>query len=209
KPVDDITVPKTPLHTVLYLTVTTPHLDDFAVYGPYRTFAALMPHIETTVSASPSAYVKLSALSADPSFKKNGFTTFTIDLERGAYTVLRILRETNEAAYNILPAPVHLVSAAGPLYYDMGTALRTVASGRPKGVAKTSRLVGSYIDVVSAQTAAKQAMDELVKDAKGVVRTEQSEPGGKRRWVLLGMNDKAVWKVMVEYDDEVVKHGSE
>lgn len=34
-----------------------------------------------------------------------------------------------------------------------------------------------------------------------ITRTERMEPGGMRRWVLLGMSAKSVWEVRVRYDE--------
>lgn len=207
KPEDDFTTPITPLYTIHHLTITTPHTDTFTIHGPTRTFAPLLPTITTTISHSnsPRALKKLSTLSETSEFQEKGFTTFVIDLERGGYTVLRIVRSLNIPVFDCLPAPVYVVTAHGPLLHDMGTGVRTVASGKPKGVAATSQLIGSWVDVGGARKAAKEAMDELVRGELGVMRLERGEEGEKRRWILMGMNAKAVWEVCVRYDDDVLR----
>ena len=205
RPVDDFTAPFCLPYVIHFLTIETPHTDTFTVHGPHHKFAALVPAIQIAVAGSPSAIFKLSTLQKKPDFERTGFTTFVIDLERQGYTVLRVVREVNVPVFDTLPAPVYVVTAYGPVFHDMGTGLRTVASGKPKGLAATSRLVGTWTTIDQARTAARQQMNRLVYGQEGVMRIEKGEIGGKGRWVLMGMNSKAVWEVIVSYDDEVLR----
>ncbi|KAF2786524.1 hypothetical protein K505DRAFT_422377 [Melanomma pulvis-pyrius CBS 109.77] len=205
KPADNFTAPNpTSPYTIHHLTITTPHTDTFTTHGPTRTFAALLPTILTAITSanSPSALKKLAALSATPSFADRGFTTFVIDLERGAHIALRIERHVDAPVFHCLPAPVYVVTARGPLRHDMGSGQRTVASGRARGVARTSRVVGTWVDGVGARRAARAAMEELVRGVQGVMR---SEGGEGRSCILLGMNVESVWEVCVRYDDDVLR----
>lgn len=120
-----------------------------------------------------------------------------------------MIREVNVPVFDTLPAPVYVVTAYGTVFHDMGTGLRTVASGKPKGVAATSRIVGTWVTVEKARVAAKQQLDMSVYEEEGIMRMEKGELGGKGRWVLMGMNSKAVWNVSVKYDDELLRAGLE
>jgi len=98
----------------------------------------------------------------------------------------------------------------------MGTSLHTLHSGRPKGVAATSKIIGSYNTVAEAKAAAHRVMDHLLKDEVDVRRTEKWEGlgagkgklmGKKRgfgRGLLMAMDAKRMWEVKVEYESDVL-----
>lgn len=205
RPIDNFTAPLFQPYVIQYLTIETPHTDTFVVHGPHRTFAALIPAIRFAVSGSPSAILKLTTLSKKPGFENTGFTTFVIDLERRGYTVLHVVREVNVPVFDTLPAPVYVVTAHGPVYHDLGTGVRTVASGKPKGIAATSKVIGIWVTVDQAREAAKHQMDMLVHGEEGIMRMERGEMGGNGRWILMGMSNEAVWEVSVRYDDDVLR----
>ncbi|KAF2873765.1 eukaryotic rRNA processing protein EBP2-domain-containing protein [Massariosphaeria phaeospora] len=201
KPTDDFTVPSTSKSTIFYLLVITPHTDSFAIHGPTTTFAALMPKVLDVVSNSPAAIEKLDNLKADnEDFDASGFSTFVVDGQRNTHTILRIVREANAPVRRILPAPVYTVTAHGPLLHNLGSSLRTVSSGKPLGMATTSGLIGSFVDAATADKAATRAMDQMIKDEKGVHKTMTRE-SGKRRVIMLAMNARAAWEARVLYDD--------
>jgi hypothetical protein len=209
-PTDDFDVPaRTAPYTIFYLTIRTPHTDTFTIHGPEQNFAALIPAIQSASSSSPAAIDKLRILRSDKEFNFDGlgFTRFVVPLERGAYTLLEVVREVSPSVFELLPGPVYTVTAHGPLEHDMGGMLRTVASGRSRGLATKSRIVGTWVDIETARDKARETMNEMLKDetASGqkITRSEKMEPGGRRRWVLLGMSAKYVWEVKVRFDEEL------
>lgn len=207
-PADDFDVPaQDPKHTIYYLTIATPHTDTFVVRGPEPSFKILIPSVLSAASNSPTTCQKLETLRKDKAFRFDelGFSIFVIELERGAYSILTIVREVNEKVHDVLPCPVYVVTTHGPLEHDMGGYIRTVASGRPRGMASLSRLVGSWVDVRDARAAAKTAMDELVRGQTGVMRIEKHEAGGKKRHVFLAMSARYVWEVRVAYEEEALE----
>ncbi|KAF2659707.1 hypothetical protein K491DRAFT_675436 [Lophiostoma macrostomum CBS 122681] len=206
-PTDDFDVPARTLpNTIFYLTASTPHTDTFTIHGPSPTFAALLPAIQTASSSSPAAIEKLRILRADADFDFDGlgFTRFVVPLERGAFTLLQVVREVSEPVHEMLPGPVYTVTAHGPLEHDMGGMLRTVASGRSRGLATRSWIVGTWVDVETARDRARETMDGMLREESAggqrITRSERMEPGGRRRWILLGMSARFVWEVKYEVD---------
>lgn len=232
--------------TIFYLTITTPHRDSWTHRGPFATFATLIPLIEKAISPSPSAVLKWQNLVKEneeeeqeedwdfdvwgnlvlqekgPTFKERGFTTFVFEHEKdgyeimGEYTVLTVIREINGNVLSLLPAPVFTLTSHGPLHHDLGTSLHTIRSGQPKGLAATSKIIGSYTTAAGAKTAAHRVMDHMLKDEEDVRRSEkweglgtgQGKYMGKKRGVgrglLMGMNSRRMWEVRVEYESDVL-----
>lgn len=246
KPKDDFSTLILIPGTVFYLTITTPHTDSWTHHGPVSTFAALIPLIEKAISSFPSAVLKWQKLvkskgeedqeedwdvdvwgnlvlqEKGPTFKERGFCTFVFEYEKdgyeveGDYAVMSVVREINGNVLSLLPAPVFTLTSHGPLHHDMGTSLHTIHSGRPKGVATTSKVIRSYTTAAEAQTAAHRIMDYMVKDEKDVRRTEVweglgtgkekhlREKKGVGRGLLMGMNAQKMWEVKVEYESDVL-----
>ena len=246
KPKDNFTAPSPVPGTIFYLTTTSPQANTWTYHGPVSAFASLIPMIEETISPAPSAALKWQDLVRDseeteqeeewiddgwgnfvlrekgPTFKDRGFTTFVFEHELdgfpipGEYTVLSIIRQVNSEVLSLLPGPLFTVSSHGPLHHDMGTSIKTIHSGRPKGLAATSLIVGSYTTAAAAKIAAHRVMDHMLKDEAGVRRTEDWEDlgtgkgkhvGKKRgvgRGLLLAMDAKKVWEVRVEYESDVL-----
>ncbi|KAF2190287.1 hypothetical protein K469DRAFT_560781, partial [Zopfia rhizophila CBS 207.26] len=113
-------------------------------------------------------------------FEGLGFASFAVPLERGTYSVLKIVREVKTPVCDVIPALVYTVSSSSPLLHDM-MSKRTVGSGSPMGVAATSRIIGSWVEVNGAGKAASATMDELAKGEMNVFRRDGAEEGGKKR----------------------------
>ncbi|KAF3042941.1 hypothetical protein E8E12_007927 [Didymella heteroderae] len=142
--------------SIFYLAIITPHTDKHEIHGPAPCFSQLLPKISEVCSDSPSALDKLESLqysapdvwgeqTANPRFKKEGFTTFVVEGQRGTYTVLEILREENAKVREVLPAPVYTVTRHGPLVHTYSGVGGKTKLESAKGVAATSMLVGSYV----------------------------------------------------------------
>lgn len=207
-PSDNFDVPASnPDGTIFYLTVATPHLDTWVVHGPTRTFAGLIPHIKDAVSNSPNAIKKLEAIRANKylEFDTYGFEQYVIPLERGAHTLLRTHRETNPSLHKVLPAPVYLVTAYGPLQHNAATNWRVATfglGGTPRGIATKSRVVGSWKEVEGAKGGAREAMKAMLSGGNEKVKvTETGEKGkgGKGSWSFLAMSGSQRWEARVEY----------
>ena len=211
-PLDDFDVPNSmSKHTIFYLTVSTSHTDEFTIHGPERYFSKLMPHIKKACSSSPPAIAKLESLRKmkDLEFDTYGFNTFIIELERGAYSRLQVIREVNKPIYDILPGPHYIVTAHGPLTHNIGSAFHTIKSGKPRGMATTSRVIGSFLEAEEARDAARTEMDRLLVEGQhmggGQVMKDEKHETGKRGWVCLAMNSKATWEVRVRYEADFWK----
>ena len=219
RPADDFRPLTLSPSSVLYLAITTPHLDRYEIHSPTTSFSHLLPKIVELASDSPSALDKLEALQysapdvwgereKNPTFEKDGFTTFVIEGQRDTYTVLEVLREQNPRVREVLPAPVYIVTRHGPLVHTFSGVGFKMKVGVAKGVAATSTLVGSFVERRDAQTAARIAMDLLVGSEEMVSRIEEwgkDEGGG----VLLAMGCGKRWEVRVQYEDEVLRRARE
>ncbi|KAF2734138.1 hypothetical protein EJ04DRAFT_437813 [Polyplosphaeria fusca] len=207
-PMDDYDTPSTELpHTVYYLTVTTPHTDSFTIYGPKSSVLEHKGKIIELISNSPAAikkYEKLRAVKGQKHLDELGFHTLVIPQERGTHTVLQLVRESNKPIHSALhstQSPIYLVTARGPLVYDLGGTNRTVVSGRLKGFAVTSRMVSSFNSLKAGKAAARKAMGVLLQqgtvDAMKVLMTENEDRDGRGNWVLMAMDAMRVWEVAV------------
>jgi hypothetical protein len=207
KPADEFSTPALRPNTIFYLATIAPHTDTYSILGPTTSFQHLLPKVNDVVSNSPKAIDKLEALSTienlwggtEPNhdFNERGFGTFIVDGQRGVYTVLKILREVNEAVFEELPSPVYTVTVHGPLTHDN------------KGYVKTTRLVGSFADRKEAKVAAEKEMRELVKSEKGIKQSEDWGCDGKGGGILMAMNSEAGWEVRIAYEDQVYKRVKE
>ncbi|KAF2004179.1 hypothetical protein P154DRAFT_572214 [Amniculicola lignicola CBS 123094] len=200
-PADNFDVPANhPTNTVFYLTLTAPHTDNFAIRGPAADFRGLLPHILAASSNSPEAIRKLAILRGDEEFGFDdlGFSTFIIPLARGAYIALKVVRKVNEPVTRLLRygggSPIYLITSHGPLSHDISTGSRIVSSGRAKGRAANSRLVGSAVDFERAKRIAR----ETLLDREGKDKMKWTESGTKSSWLVFGMDEKALWEVRVE-----------
>jgi hypothetical protein len=218
-PVDDLSVPADPdplgtivilrlgpptltsPGTIYYLTTRTPHTDVFTFHGPVKKFSHFHELLNRLVSSSPAGIDKLNSLLEDESsvFALRGFTNFVIPLERGGYTLVTMLRENNQRVRNVLPAPVYVVVAYGPMLHDCLSS-QTVASGRPKGVAETGRVLGSFVRVEAAKEMARLEMANMLEGRSGVSVVENAD--GVRGFTVLGMDAERVWEVRVCYDGD-------
>lgn len=204
-PLEDFNIPsnETP-YTTYYLIVTTLHTDIWAIHGPVRAFKDLIPYTTDAVSSSPNAIEKLEVLRANPHFEfdKLGFNTFVVELERGTYSILKVLRDVNKPVHDLLPLPVYVVTSHGPLIHDIGSIRRRVLSGKRQGMAKHSQLIGSFVDIKEAEEAARRAMEGLVKDEKGIMRTECQKGGDRRGHCLLAISARSTWEIRIRFEGE-------
>jgi hypothetical protein len=53
-------------------------------------------------------------------------------------------------------SPIYLITYHGPLFHDISTGSRIVSSGKAKGRAANSRLVGSAVDFERAKRIARE-----------------------------------------------------
>lgn len=207
KPNDDFSTRPLGPNTIFYLAIIAPHTDTYQVLGPVTTFSHLLPKIEDIVSNSPKAIDKLAAIrsiedvwgDSEPNleFAERGFSTFVVDGQRGVYTVLKILREENEAVKEELPSPVYTITTHGPL------------SHKGEGYVATTKLVGSYVERAEAKGAAEKAMRDLVKGEKGLKESEDWGRESKGGGMLIAMNSETRWEVRIGYEDEVHKRAKE
>lgn len=219
-PTDDFTTAPLSPHTLFYLTVTTPHTDEWALHGPATSFSHLLPTITSIVSDSPSAIDKLGSLrtitddwgdsAPNREFHERGFTKFVVEGQRGTYILLEILREEGkEDVHDTLPASVFVVTAHGPLSLVPNSLGHT-------GMSKTSRLIGTYVHREEAKRAAEEAMEAMVGGEEGVRRTEHwAMNGGKKEkkegkrpevgGVLMAMGERGRWEVKVGFEEEVLR----
>ncbi|KAL1646226.1 hypothetical protein SLS61_007891 [Didymella pomorum] len=148
----------------------------------------------------------------NPSFEKEGFTTFVIEGQHGTYTVLEVLREENDKVREVLPAPVYTVSRHGPLVHRYSGVGGKAKLQKAEGIATTSTLIGSYVERKDAQLAARMTMDMLVgEEEEEVSRIEDWGKAGKdgNGGVLIAMGLAKRWEVNVQYDDEVLRRARE
>ncbi|KAF2260365.1 hypothetical protein CC78DRAFT_584928 [Lojkania enalia] len=132
-PRGDCSAPPIRPKTIFYLTITTPHTNSFTIHSPKSTFAALIPTIKSAIIQSPAAV--------------NELDTLKLNVRKPSQSADSIL---NAPVYGFvaIQSPVYVVTAHGPLYHDKASEyVKIVQSGRPKGMAERSGLVGSFVDV--------------------------------------------------------------
>lgn len=223
KPTDDFTTPPLIPNTIFFLSITTPKTDSFRLLGPVKSFASLIPDIESLVSNSPSAINKFEALrtiedvwgETEPNheFAERGFSIFIVEGQREMYTVLKVERRVSKMVWKELPSPVYTVTRHGPLIQPTPSATISKSSSVPlpthKGYAQTSHLISSYVSRAAAKSAAESAMQSLLKDVRGAVVTQSWEKGTKGAGVIMAMMGGKRWEVRVGYEDQVLKRARE
>jgi len=215
KPTDSLDIPPAEPDTIWYLAIIKPHVDSHEIIGPVKSFKRLLPKIQEIASNSPRAIDKLDELveiedmwgerEKNWEFERNGFERFIVEGQRGAYTVLKAIREINKEVFETLPAPVYTVVSKGPLEHGEQASAKDNRYTKPKGCAETTTVHGSWLDSASAVGAARGVMKDLLAGETHVRKTETWEKDGKGSGILLAMSGTFLWEVKVIYDDQVVK----
>lgn len=212
KPGDDLTAAPVLPDTIFYLCVIVPHTDTYRIHGPAKSFQHILPQIEAIVSNSPSAIDKLDALRTtediwgspvpNEEFPERGFNTFVVEGQRGTFTILKVEREIRPDVYECLPSPVFVLTASGPLGHN---ALR---ADDARGYARTTRLIGSFVERRDAKKRAEEVMREMTAGQSGVSVSENwdKKSGGG---MIVAMNGRQSWEVRIGYENQVLKRARE
>ena len=219
KPTDSLDVPPAEPDTIWYLAIIKPHVDSHEIIGPVKSFKRLLPKVHEIASNSPRAIDKLDELveiedmwgerEKNWEFERNGFERFIVEGQRGAYTVLKAIRETNKGVFETLPAPVYTVVSVGPLEHGEQGSAKDSKYTKPKGCAETTTVHGSWLDSASAVEAARGVMEDLLVAETHVRRTESWDKDGKGSGIFMAMSGTLMWEVKVIYDDQAVKRAME
>jgi len=211
KPADDFDVPALAPKTIFHLAIIRAHLDKYDIIGPVTAFMHLEKDFMKVFHNSPKGLEKLDNLryvtddwgekEEIPEFVDRGFNTLVAEGQKDVYTILKVIRQVSKKVHEILPSPVYVVSAIGPLTWsDSPTPFLPKPGFR--GYAANTTLIGSYATCAGAKSAAEDAMAKLTLDVKNA-KIEASWLEGMGGGSIVAMVPGKCWEVKVKYEDEV------